>query len=478
MARRAALVRAPRRARSRTSTCSRRARCATSAPQLVLALRRGALRRRDARDLPGAARPAARPARAGRRVIAEADDAGPSTTRSPTRRARELLHRDARDAEVAARGRRCAFHWATGGARAAARRRAADRRRAVQLVDRVRRRADPQGVPAPRAGRQPRARDAALPDRARVPEHRPLAGWYEYEGGLMDATLGVVQEYLAGRARRLGAGARRARLDPEALLDAPARARRGHRRDAHRAGLRRHRPGVRARGAERRGACRCSPRRSTRRSSGCSSTCPRRRGARADRRPRRGRPRAPAGCSRTSAPAAGSSAPRRPPPRPDAARRPRLGDPRLRGRAGAPAAERRRKRSPLRDVAGMLRSFAYAASAAELQRGVTAPEGWEERSREAFLEGYFAAVEPSLLPPARRDDASCCRSSSWRRPSTSCATSSTTAPTGSPSRWRGSSGCSRTPNHDATSTRTSTPSSSAPRRPPPRPRRPPLATAA
>ena len=47
----------------------------------------------------------------------------------------------------------------------------------------------------------------------------------------------------------------------------------------------------------------------------------------------------------------------------------------------------------------MLRSFAYAASAGELQRGTPAPEGWEERMREAFLSGYFAAVDASLLPP-------------------------------------------------------------------------------
>jgi maltokinase len=70
---------------------------------------------------------------------------------------------------------------------------------------------------------------------------------------------------------------------------------------------------------------------------------------------------------------------------------------------GEPArslAERRRKRSPLRDVAGMLRSFAYAASASELQRGTPAPEGWEERAREAFLDGYLNSVETSLMPPS------------------------------------------------------------------------------
>ena len=75
------------------------------------------------------------------------------------------------------------------------------------------------------------------------------------------------------------------------------------------------------------------------------------------------------------------------------------------GEPARPLLERRRKRSPLRDVAGMLRSFAYAASAAELQRGTTAPEGWEDRTREAFLAGYFGAVDRSLLPPGRGERA-------------------------------------------------------------------------
>jgi maltokinase len=71
------------------------------------------------------------------------------------------------------------------------------------------------------------------------------------------------------------------------------------------------------------------------------------------------------------------------------------------GEPARPLPERRRKRSPLRDVAGMLRSFAYAASAAEQQRGEPAPEGWEGRAREAFLEGYFETVDSALLPPGQ-----------------------------------------------------------------------------
>ncbi len=60
--------------------------------------------------------------------------------------------------------------------------------------------------------------------------------------------------------------------------------------------------------------------------------------------------------------------------------------------------ERRRKRSPLRDTAGMLRSFAYAASAMQLLEGHAPPEDWEAKARASFLEGYFGAIDPVLMP--------------------------------------------------------------------------------
>jgi maltokinase len=68
------------------------------------------------------------------------------------------------------------------------------------------------------------------------------------------------------------------------------------------------------------------------------------------------------------------------------------------GEPGRALPERRAKRSPLRDVASMLRSFAYVTSAVVLQRGGRAPADFEERAREQFLDHYLATVDLALLP--------------------------------------------------------------------------------
>jgi trehalose synthase-fused probable maltokinase len=68
------------------------------------------------------------------------------------------------------------------------------------------------------------------------------------------------------------------------------------------------------------------------------------------------------------------------------------------GEPARPLYERRMKASPLRDVAGMLRSFAYATSAVAIMHDHPAPGQFEDRARQTFLEHYFAAIEPSLLP--------------------------------------------------------------------------------
>ncbi|MEW6581437.1 MAG: hypothetical protein AB1416_01570 [Actinomycetota bacterium] len=65
--------------------------------------------------------------------------------------------------------------------------------------------------------------------------------------------------------------------------------------------------------------------------------------------------------------------------------------------------ERRRKRLPLRDVAGMLRSISYAAWVARLERGTVVSDAWEEEARAAFLDGYLRVVEPLRILPALRE---------------------------------------------------------------------------
>ena len=65
------------------------------------------------------------------------------------------------------------------------------------------------------------------------------------------------------------------------------------------------------------------------------------------------------------------------------------------GEPARPLAERTRPASPLRDVAGMLRSFDYAARTAERERGLAA-DGWLRAARDAFL-GAYGRVDGALL---------------------------------------------------------------------------------
>jgi maltose alpha-D-glucosyltransferase/alpha-amylase len=88
------------------------------------------------------------------------------------------------------------------------------------------------------------------------------------------------------------------------------------------------------------------------------------------------------------------------------------------GEPSRPLAERRAKQCALKDVAGMLRSFAYAAQAAWLSATDAAPElpdlgarlapgaeRWEQGVRGAFLDGYLAETLARGAPflPRRRE---------------------------------------------------------------------------
>jgi trehalose synthase-fused probable maltokinase len=84
------------------------------------------------------------------------------------------------------------------------------------------------------------------------------------------------------------------------------------------------------------------------------------------------------------------------------------------GEPARPLSDRRMKQSPLRDVAGMLRSFGYAAAAALMQRAAPGTDEWarlevwsqtwEELARDRFLSAYFTrAHEGGCLPSDRND---------------------------------------------------------------------------
>ena len=81
-----------------------------------------------------------------------------------------------------------------------------------------------------------------------------------------------------------------------------------------------------------------------------------------------------------------------------------------------PLAERRAKHAALRDVAGMLRSFAYAAASASraLPQDLPQPErdaiegrlaAWEAEASQAFLDAYFGAARGGTFCPPDRADA-------------------------------------------------------------------------
>jgi predicted trehalose synthase len=64
-----------------------------------------------------------------------------------------------------------------------------------------------------------------------------------------------------------------------------------------------------------------------------------------------------------------------------------------------PLVERRQKHAPLRDVAGMLRSIAYAAETVRAAAPGAWIDPWEREARRAFLDGYLATAGPAPFLP-------------------------------------------------------------------------------
>ena len=221
--------------------------------------------------------------------------------------------------------------------------------------------------------------------------------------------------------------------------------RRGDRRPARRARGERHGPVLRAGGAERARRSGCSPPRSTRRS--------RRRSPRSPRTTRSAPSRIASEDVRDLAPGADGRGPA------GLAIRTH-GDYHLgqvlwttdgdwvvidfEGEPARSLPERRRKRSPLRDLAGHDALVRLRRRRGVLLRGVEPPAGWLDACRDGFLDGYLSVVRRA--PPAaepRAGSTGCSRCSSSRSSCTSCATRRGTAPTGCRSPSSGCCACSR-----------------------------------
>jgi len=76
------------------------------------------------------------------------------------------------------------------------------------------------------------------------------------------------------------------------------------------------------------------------------------------------------------------------------------------GEPGRPVSERGRTSSPMRDVAGMLRSIHYASMVVGLERhedGLEQSRAWERHNRAAFLDAYLPAASAAGLVPGNKE---------------------------------------------------------------------------
>ena len=235
------------------SRSSRRAPCGED-PLLFAGARRGAVRDRHARALPAAAGAPSEHEDVRRRCDRADATNGRRTTRSPSPTACSSWSSGSTSGEAhrdgGGHGRLPPSRRHRRGHRATPSRQA-DRRRAVEQLGRVRRPARAEGVPPARAGDQPRARDAALPDRARVPEHRAAARAGTSTRARRSPPRSASPSSSSPAAATAGSWrSRRSRGEPERLPRAARRPRHGHRRRCTRCSRPTRRSGVRARGAE------------------------------------------------------------------------------------------------------------------------------------------------------------------------------------------------------------------------------------